>query len=265
MKKIVFVLVSFLAGFSVKAQDTLSADQQKKFGDDNLQLRQEMHKKDKQSTVFNLGNAPSDHIMVQLGYNGLGGSDDTTSNSGFSRQFNIQFLFNKPLQTTPHLAIGYGVGLSWDNFFFHNKYVNIRPGSGNTSVSFDEGTSNRYKKFKLALAYFEIPLELRYYKNIENPQQGFKFAVGLKPGYLLSAHTKGKNQIDGNGNSVYGSGYINKISDKYFFNSYSLTGTARVGIGAFSLYGNYSLFSMFKSNYGPSLRPFSIGLSVSGL
>ncbi len=101
---------------------------------------------------------------------------------------------------------------------------------------------------------------------MERPQQGLKFAIGVKPGILLSAYTKGKNAIDGSGNSLYGSGYVMKERDGKYFRSLMATGTARVGLGAFSLFGNYSILGMLNSSAGHgTLRPFAIGVAISGL
>ena len=42
-------------------------------------------------------------------------------------------------------------------------------------------------------------------------------------------------------------------------------GTARIGIGNFSLYGAYQLTSLLKDGAGASIKPFEFGLCISGL
>jgi hypothetical protein len=56
-----------------------------------------------------------------------------------------------------------------------------------------------------------------------------------------------------------------KESSTKFFNKNRLSVTGRVGYGHFSLFGSYQLTTLFKDGFGPSVRPFSIGLTLSGL
>lgn len=265
MKKYVFVLVvGFLASFNLvnaqietrdsaqKIQDAINAAQKER------ELSQpKKHHVSKFSNV-DLSKRPHDHFIIGFGIAGVSGGGDSSSTKGFSRQINVAFMFDKPL-TNPHLSVGYGLGFMGTNLFYNDRYIDIK--SQNSTLPF---SSQRYSKFKLVMNYLEIPLEFRYAKNMEEPQKGFKIAVGIKAGLLLKSYTKGKNALNGN-SSLYGSGYIQKESDKRFFNSTMLTGTMRVGYGAFSVFGNYSILSMLKSGAGPSMRPYAIGFAISGL
>jgi hypothetical protein len=56
-----------------------------------------------------------------------------------------------------------------------------------------------------------------------------------------------------------------KESSKRFFNKNRLSGMVRVGYGHFSLFGSYQFTPLFKEGGGPVVRPFSIGLTLSGL
>jgi hypothetical protein len=65
---------------------------------------------------------------------------------------------------------------------------------------------------------------------------------------------------DGNG------GYVYKVKDKKFFNSYRMVGTLRLGYGNFTVFGTYTLSEVFKEGQGPlGIRPWSVGLTLSGL
>jgi hypothetical protein len=68
---------------------------------------------------------------------------------------------------------------------------------------------------------------------------------------------------DKNGNTL--NSYTEKISKKSFFNSNRVVATARIGIGHFSLVGNYQVSSLLKDGTGPDIRPYQIGLCISGL
>jgi len=56
-----------------------------------------------------------------------------------------------------------------------------------------------------------------------------------------------------------------KETSKKFFNSTRLVGIARIGFGHFSLYGSYQITTLFKEGVAAEIRPYSIGLTISGL
>jgi len=55
--------------------------------------------------------------MLQYGYNGWSGTNDTINPSGFSRYFNFLFLIDKPFQSNPHFSFAFGLGLGSSNIF----------------------------------------------------------------------------------------------------------------------------------------------------
>ena len=222
-----------------------AANQKKKFGNVDLSHR------------------GADHFLFQYGGMGLAGATDEYTTKGFSREFNAAFMLDKPFKTNPHYSLGFGIGYSSSNLFFNGKYVDIKSTSTELPITTNiTGSSNSFNKFKVVLNYFEIPVELRYSANMEQPNKGFRIAFGLKGGYLLSAHSKGKNEISSEGNTQYGKGYIEKEYSKRFFRSTRLDGTVRIGYGLFSLYGTYQLTPLLNSGAGPTLNPFSIGLGI---
>ncbi|SDZ73940.1 Outer membrane protein beta-barrel domain-containing protein [Arachidicoccus rhizosphaerae] len=222
-----------------------AANQKKKFGNVDLSHR------------------GADHFLFQYGGMGLAGATDEYTTKGFSREFNAAFMLDKPFKTNPHYSLGFGIGYSSSNLFFNGKYVDIKSTSTELPITTNiTGSSNSFNKFKVVLNYFEIPVELRYSANMEQPNKGFRIAFGLKGGYLLSAHSKGKNEISSEGSTQYGKGYIEKEYSKRFFRSTRLDGTVRIGYGLFSLYGTYQLTPLLNSGAGPTLNPFSIGLGI---
>ncbi|WP_447640904.1 MULTISPECIES: outer membrane beta-barrel protein [Chitinophagaceae] len=265
MKKYFFILVvGLLSSFNLVKAQVETRDSAQKINDAVNRAQQEReesqpkkHRINKYSGV-DLSQRPHDHFIIGFGVAGVSGTDDSSSTKGFSRQINVALMFDKPL-SNPHLSVGYGLGFMGTNLFYNNRYLDIK--SQTTTLPFD---AQRYSKFKLVLNYLEIPLEFRYAKNMEQPQKGFKIAAGIKAGLLLKSYTKGKNALNGS-SSLYGGGYVQKESDKRFFNSTMLTGTLRVGYGAFSIFGNYSILSMLKSSAGPQMRPYAIGFAISGL
>jgi len=206
----------------------------------------------------------SDHFILQYGLTGWSGTPDSIRTKGFSRHFNIYFLFDKPFKTNPKLSVAYGVGIGSDNVFFKNTNIDLK--SPNATIAFtNSDSSNHFKKYKLTTIYAEAPIELRFTSNPADPASGIKVAVGAKVGTLLKAFTKGKDLVNKNDQSLYGNRYIVKEAEKHFFNGTRISLTGRIGYGHFSLHGAYQITQLLKENVGPEIRPFQIGLTVSGL
>jgi len=206
-----------------------------------------------------LGKRSADHFMLQLGYSGWAGAPDSINRSGFSRSFNFYLLFDFPFKSNPRLSVAIGPGIGTDNIFFENTRIDLK---NRNQIQFLKDSVNRYKKYKMQLGYLEAPVELRYAGDPANMNKSFKFAVGVKVGTIIEGKTKAKVDLDADGDG----GYVLKVKDRKFFNSTRLAATARVGIGGFSLYGQYNLTELFREGQGPQdIRPWQIGLMLSGL
>lgn len=215
---------------------------------------------------IDLSNRPNDHFMVQYGYDSWGSVPDSVSPSGFSRHFNVYVMLDKPLKDSRHISIGFGLGIGSSNIFFEDKYVNIK--SPTTTLPFTNvsaSTVDHFKKFKLTTVFAELPVELRYAGNPVTPDKGFKAAVGLKVGTLLNQHTKGKDALNSAGTTLYGTKFIMKENNKRFINSTRLAATARIGFGNISIDGSYQITNFLKEGVGPDIKPYTIGITLSGL
>lgn len=204
----------------------------------------------------------NDHIMLQLGYTTWNGKPDSINTGGLPRTFNLYFMMAFPFKTNAHWSTAVGLGVGTDNMYFDNTYVDVKSTSSKlpfTNVS----DTNHYKRFKLATAYLEAPVELRYSTNPDDDKSSIKLAIGAKVATLLNAHTKGKTLENKSGTIL--NDYTVKESSKRFFNTTRLSVTARAGIGHFSLFGSYAVTPLLKDGVGPVIRPLTIGLTVSGL
>ncbi|MFT4153352.1 outer membrane beta-barrel protein [Parafilimonas sp.] len=220
--------------------------------------------KKKNWSKLDLSTRANDHFMVQFGYDMWPEVPDSINTTGFSRHFNIYIMLDKPFQNSPHLSAGLGIGVGTSNIFFSGTYVNLKS-TGSTLPFDDVSESYHFKKFKLSTGYVEVPVELRYSAKPAQPDKGFKMAFGIKGGLLLTAHTKGKNYVDGDGTSIYSKNYIQKESDRHFINSTRFAATGRIGFGHVSIDGSYQITSFLKAGAGPAIHPVSIGLTLSGL
>lgn len=196
-----------------------------------------------------------DYVMLQFGYENWLGVDDSIKITGIGRAFNAYICYDFPLSKSNFsFAAGAGVGAS--NIYFSNQSINLTDTF--TSISFIPEIYE-YKKYKLTTCYLEAPFELRYFTNKENRNKGFKAAVGLKVGTLLTSHTKGKREV--NDKPI-----TDKVITKRYLESVKYAATLRLGYGNFSVYGQYSIGNLFKVNSGPeNIRPYQLGICISGL
>lgn len=242
MKKIAFLAIAVLMMQGLMAQDSTDVPRKK--------------------PTINLQGRANDHFMLQLGYAGWAGAPDSINTGGFSKSFNVYFMFDFPFKTNPKLSIGLGPGISSDHIKFDKTYVGIRE-TTNTLQFRDQADTNHFKKTKLATVYLEAPVEFRYTADPLNSDKSFKFAIGLRVGTMLKAYTRNKTLQNKNGQAL--NDYMVKEYQKSYFNTTRLVATGRVGIGHFSLFGSYQITSLFKEGVAAEIRPFSIGLTLSGL
>jgi hypothetical protein len=218
-------------------------------------------KKDKK---VDLSNRPADHFMIQYGADGWMGKPDSIRTTGFSRHFNMYFMLDKPFKNSPHFSVGFGAGISSSNIFLKNTYLDIKSSSAKLPFRAVDSTDH-FKKYKVTSIFLEAPIELRYYSDPEHVDKSWKAALGVKVGTLLNVHTKGKNLVNKNEQSLYGTNYVAKESNKRFFNGTRLALTGRVGYGNISFDYTYQITQLLKEGAGPELRPYSFGITISGL
>jgi hypothetical protein len=205
-----------------------------------------------------------DHFMIQGSWDNWSNTPDSIKNlqQGFSRGANVAIMMNKPFKSDPRWSMAFGIGISNSNIYFEKTSVDLK--SATIRLPFKNlSDTNHFKKYKLANTYAEAPIELRYTFDPVNQKKSYKLALGLKVGYMLNAHTKGKDLQSKAGASL--NEYTEKINKKTYFNNTRLAATARAGIGNFSVFGSYSITTLLKDVAGPPIRPYQVGLCISGL
>ena len=241
MKKIAVVLLAFISFSTVNAQLKSKKDWSK------VKIDQ-----------------PGDHLMLQLSSDHWSGAPDSINNrmKGFSRGLNFYVMLNKPFKSDARLSVAFGVGISTSSMFFSKTNIGINT-TGNVLSFTSADSSNYFKKYKLVTMFVEAPIELRYTFDPEHEDKSWKLAVGVKIGTMLDAHTKGKTLLNKSGTTI--NSFTEKQSKSTLFNTTRLSATARVGIGHFSLFGAYTVTSFLKDGAGPTIRPYQIGIALSGL
>ena len=216
------------------------------------------------SKKINLGDRAGDHFMFQLSSDHWTNMPDSIKShqKGFSRGFNAYLMFDKPFKSNPKFSVGIGVGVSTSNIAFKN--VNIDVKSTTSTLPFTPSdSSNHFKRYKLALGYLEVPVELRFSSDPLHNSKSFKFALGAKVGTLVNAHTKGKTLEDKNNRTI--NTYTEKETNSRYFNSTRLSLTGRIGYGIFSVFTSYQIGNVLKDAVGPPMKAYQVGLTISGL
>jgi hypothetical protein len=216
--------------------------------------------------TYDLRNRANDHFMIQFGVASWLDKPDSIGKKGLSRSFNFYVMLDFPFKTNPKFSVAFGPGVGTDHIFLDKQIVSIADHTGNIRFENKKDT-NHFKKYKLTSAFLELPVELRFSSRPDQPGRSVKVAIGLKVGTLIDIHTKGKNWVNKDGNTIAGFSdkYVKKEKDKFFFNGNRFVATARLGWGHWSLFGNYQLGTLIKEGLGPQVRPISIGLTLSGL
>ncbi|WP_143309569.1 porin family protein [Chitinophaga vietnamensis] len=233
MKKIIFTLGLIAVSIGVFAQDGGSP----------------MNK------AVNAATHSKDFLMIQLSYDGWAGSPDSVK-TGFNRGFNVAFMYDMPFKKSK-MSLAAGLGISTSGISLKDHAMDVTGASNSKSVSFPATTN--VKRYKVATTYIEIPVELRYRSVPDNANKGFKAAIGLKVGALVDAHTKAR--VTG----ANGAKTTEKEKNREFFNPWRFAATARVGYGNFALFGSYSINPLLKDNSVYDIRPYQIGIALSGL
>ncbi len=215
----------------------------------------------KKKNKVDLSNRTNDHFLLQLGYTKWAGIPDTINTKGLSKSINAYFMFDYPFKTNPKLSIGLGAGIATDHILFSKTYVGIKDNT--PSIRFtNQADTNHFKKTKLATAYLEAPLEFRFSAD-PMTGKGFKAAIGIKVGTLINAHTR-NSKFENKANSMIND-YVMKEASKRFLNKNRISVMGRIGYGHFTLYGSYQVTQLFQDGLGPVVKPYSIGLTLSGL
>jgi hypothetical protein len=277
MNKLFLLTLCLASGFMVSAQDSTMVNpltdtvpqtvDTLPITDPSVLIEETREENEKKKRVgvpnLNIANRSKDHLLLQLGFDNWANMPDSINTRGISRSFNMYFMFDFPFKTNPHLSVGIGAGIATNNMYFKDTYIDIAGRTANRLSFKDVSDTTRFKKYKLLTSFLEAPVEFRYSAKPENPKKSFKAAIGVKVGTMLAASTKGKNQLNSAGQSV--NNFTQKEKSKKYFNTTRLSATARVGYGNLSIYGSYQVNTFIKEGFGPDVRPYSIGITLSGL
>jgi len=173
----------------------------------------------------------------------------------YGRSFNFQFnLFEKQFKIVRNnLKIVTGFGIDYHSYQLSNK-TNLNPDTSYTYGRLDSTNNFEYKKNRLRNTYLQIPLLIEL-NSSNNPAKSFHIAFGVIGQYLIASRTK---QILEQNNFE-----IEKIrKDNYNMSPFAAKAHVNFGYRGFTVFGEYSLTTLFQAGKGPELYPFSVGIRV---
>jgi hypothetical protein len=146
-----------------------------------------------------------------------------------------------------------GLGFEFNNYFFDGNNSIVEQDDYAVADTLDP---SNLAKSKLTTSYLRVPLliEVQFPRTVRSKR--VHISTGIVVGLKLGSHTKVMYKDD-NGKDK------DKNNDDFNISPFRYGLTTRIGFGSMSIFGDYYFTPMFIADKGPSLHPFSVGLSFS--
>lgn len=175
-------------------------------------------------------------------------------NTGKSWNWNINFIDYGFGLGTDKVGIVSGLGFEFINYNFDGQNsIRKNPDTGVTEEYVPDYAGN-ITKSKMNIAYLTAPLLLEF--QIPAPRSRIYISGGVIGGLKLWSNTKMKYTVSGEKSKEKAKGDYNLSPLRWGF-------TARAGYRALGFYANYYMTSLFKTDMGPELYPFEVGLAFT--
>lgn len=173
----------------------------------------------------------------------------------YSRSFNFQLnMFERQFNIYKnYVKINTGFGFDFHSYSFNNK-TTLNADSSFTWGTIDSTNTYSYHKNKLRCAYIQVPLILEF-NTSNHPNKAFHIGLGVVGQYLITSRTK--QTLEQNNND------FTKIrKDNYNLNPFGAKALVNIGYRQVTLFAEYNLTTLFKSNQGAQLYPFTVGVRL---
>lgn len=219
-----------------------------------------------------------DHFLIEFGYAnwakiGTRPLPDQRQMSiyAFPWQVSVYGMYDFLIKGFPYMSVGVGAGFNWDRAYFKRTLLIIDPAQApvlpNGTLPYADiytAEDLYYESSNLSTVGLQAPLELRFTTRPENYNKGFKAALGIRLGYLISAYSTSKTLKNNSGQTLTNAEQI--ISTTDFFNNFQATSVLRIGWGNMHLFGTFSLTPLFDNRANtPDFRVWSVGIGLNGL
>lgn len=185
---------------------------------------------------------------LELGFNSAMSAPDQFDLGFFgSRTLNLYYQYDIRILNSAFTFVP-GIGLGLERFKFSDEHtLAYAPNDPSSIVMVNPADAGfpGVKKSQLIMNYVDIPLELRFSTNPDDPARSFKIGIGGRIGYLYDSFGKIKYKEEGE---------VKKLKNKesYNLNPFRYGVSARIGLGNFSLFGYYNLSPLFEEGKGLS-------------
>jgi hypothetical protein len=201
------------------------------------------------------------NFTFELGVNRASGAPDNFSLGLWgSRTVNVYYQYDIRILKSGFSLIP-GIGFSLERFKFKNEYTLAYNADSVFMVSPTTAGFSNLKKSMLVTNYVEVPVELCFRTNPEDPARSFRISIGGRVGYMFDSFAKIKYKEDGE---------VKKIKDKQDFglNKFRYGMFGKIGVGNFSLFGYVNMTDLFKDGLSEKRQPvdfstFTVGVSLS--
>ena len=168
----------------------------------------------------------------------------------------VSFMYDIPVNGVKNVSTAVGIGYGNHNVRVPSEVLIIDNSDtivgGNYSILSPISASRGISKHKIATNYIDIPLELRFRSKTDQHGNQLKFTLGAKAGMLVNIHSKYFQNGD-----KYKS-YIFPNKNKWRYGAYF-----RFGYQRWTMYGYYSVSTLFNKDKGTSVNPISLGISFA--
>lgn len=207
-------------------------------------------------------NLPGD-LIIDIGASLFKSAPDTMAVAPFrSRAANIYYLYRIRLGNS-NFSFHPGFGMGFENYMFKDDDVTLITNGDETEISDLQNLLHEpesVRKSKLNVNYFDVPLELRFSSNKNDPNKGMIIIVGGRIGILFDSKTKIKYEIDDKSK-------IFKSKEDFSLNRIRYGIHGRLGVGNFSVFYYQNLSNFFKQDKGPAgtndTQTYMAGLSFA--
>lgn len=175
--------------------------------------------------------------------------------NSFVMQFNI---LEQSINLVPRNNFGLivGLGLEYQRLRFENKHQSICLDENNRIMPYTLNPDWKVKRNSFKTLYLTVPVLVE----VQFPAR-LRKKVYISAGFMggIRLHSKTKivyKNLDGNKKK-------DKNSDNFNMIPVKADVVARIGYHNLNIWGSYTLTNMFKSNKGPELHPYSLGIGVT--
>lgn len=175
-------------------------------------------------------------------------------NTGKSWNWNLNIIDYGFGLGTDKVGLVTGLGFEFINYYFDGQNsIRKDPATGEI-IEYIPDYAGNITKSKMNITYLTAPLLLEF--QIPAPRKRIYISAGVLGGLKLCSNTKIKYTVNGEKSKEKAKGDYNLSPIRWGL-------TARVGYRALGFYANYYMTPLFKTDMGPELNPFAVGLTCS--